>query len=710
MRRPRVLVVDYEPAIRRALRVFLSEQSYLVQAVASGEEAVAAVEQQRPDLILLNLGMPGIGGLEAAKRIRSRWQTPIIVLSMMGEERDKVQALDAGADDYLTKPFGMQDLLARMRVALRHNVGLASGAEPVYRSGDLAIDIGRRVVSLAAEEIHLTPTEYDVLRYLATNAGRVVTHAMVLRAVWGPEYGEETNCCATRCCNYARSSATIRSVRATSSLTQASAIASAPMASEAAAFGYHRRGTAAAGARRRAREGAMEPTSDTKILLPESEIPQTWYNIVADLPTPPAPPLHPGTHQPIGPEALAPLFPLELIKQEVSGERYIEIPDEVREIYKLWRPSPLVRATRLERALETPARIYFKYEGVSPSGSHKSNTAVAQAYYNKEAGIKRIATETGAGQWGSALALACSMFGIDLKVYMVKISYEQKPYRRSMMQLWGADVVASPSHDTHAGSSVLEADPDSQGSLGIAISEAVEDAATREDTKYSLGSVLNHVLLHQTVIGQEALKQFAIAGDYPDIVIGCVGGGSNFAGLAFPFLREKLSGARETRFLAVEPESCPSLTRGHYAYDFGDSAMLTPLLKMYTLGSSFMPPGIHAGGLRYHAMSPLISQIYNEGLIEARAYHQIACFQAAVQFARTQGIVPAPESSHAIRAAIDEALRCKETGEAKAILFNLSGHGHFDMSAYDRYFQGDLEDYAYPAELVEAAMKGVPAV
>jgi tryptophan synthase beta chain len=450
--------------------------------------------------------------------------------------------------------------------------------------------------------------------------------------------------------------------------------------------------------------------TDTKIQLPESDIPQVWYNIAADLPNPPPPPLHPGTHEPIGPEALAPLFPLELIKQEVSQERYIPIPDEVREIYKLWRPSPLVRATRLERELGTPARIYFKYEGVSPAGSHKPNTAVAQAYYNKQAGITRITTETGAGQWGSALAMACDLFGLQLKVYMVKISYEQKPYRRSMMRIWNAEVVASPSSDTNAGRNVLEADPDSNGSLGIAISEAVEDAATHDDTNYSLGSVLNHVLMHQTVIGQEALKQFEIAGDYPDVVIGCAGGGSNFSGLAFPFIREKLTGRRETRFLAVEPESCPSLTRGHYAYDFGDTAKTTPLLKMYTLGSSFMPPGIHAGGLRYHAMAPLVSQLHYEGIIDARAYHQIPCFEAALQFARTHGIVPAPESSHAIRAAIDEALRCKESGEEKAILFNLSGHGHFDMTAYDRFLSGDLEDYAYPSELVEEAMREVPAI
>jgi tryptophan synthase beta chain len=449
---------------------------------------------------------------------------------------------------------------------------------------------------------------------------------------------------------------------------------------------------------------------ETKILLSERDLPEQWYNIAPDLPSPLPPPLHPGTHQPIGPEALAPLFPMELILQEVSQQRYIPVPEEVREVYKLWRPTPLIRAVRLERALETPAHIYYKYEGVSPAGSHKPNTAVPQAYYNRQAGIHRLTTETGAGQWGSALAMACNFFDIDLKVYMVKVSYEQKPYRRSMMRTFGADVVASPSIDTSAGRMVLDTDPDTPGSLGIAISEAVEDAAGREDTNYALGSVLNHVLTHQTVIGQEALKQMEFAGEYPDVVIGCAGGGSNFAGLAFPFLGEKLRGGRSTRFLAVEPESCPSLTRGEYAYDFGDLAGVTPLLKMYTLGHTFVPPGIHAGGLRYHAMAPLVSEIYDQGLIEAKAYHQLGCFEAAVQFARTEGIIPAPESSHAIRAAIDEALAARESGDRRVILFNLSGHGHFDLSAYDRYFAGELEDYAYPAEKVKEAMGQVPVI
>lgn len=449
---------------------------------------------------------------------------------------------------------------------------------------------------------------------------------------------------------------------------------------------------------------------ETKILLSERDIPMSWYNIAPDLPSPLPPPLHPGTHQPIGPEALAPLFPMSLILQEVSQEREVPIPDEVREVYKLWRPTPLIRALRLERALDTPAHIYFKYEGVSPSGSHKSNTAVPQAYYNREAGIKRIATETGAGQWGSALAMACAFFDIELKVYMVNISYQQKPYRRSMMQTFGASVVASPSSDTDAGRMVRESDPDSTGSLGIAISEAVEDAAKREDTNYSLGSVLNHVLLHQSVIGQEAIKQLEIAGEYPDVVIGCAGGGSNFAGIAFPFLGEQLRGGRKARFLAVEPESCPSLTRGEYAYDFGDLAGVTPLMKMYTLGHGFVPPGIHAGGLRYHAMAPLVSALYDQGLIEARAYHQLSCFAAAVQFARSEGIIPAPESSHAIRAAIDEALEAKEAGERRVILFNLSGHGHFDLAAYDQFLAGKLEDFAYPAEKVREAMASIPRV
>jgi tryptophan synthase beta chain len=449
---------------------------------------------------------------------------------------------------------------------------------------------------------------------------------------------------------------------------------------------------------------------DTKILLSEQDIPTHWYNILPDLPSPLPPPLHPGTHQPIGPEALAPLFPMDLILQEVSQEPRIAIPEEVRDVYALWRPTPLIRARRLERALDTPAHIYYKYEGVSPAGSHKPNTAVPQAYYNKQAGITRLTTETGAGQWGSALAMACNFFGLELKVYMVRVSYEQKPYRRSMMKVFGADVVPSPSPDTAAGRQVLDTDPDSPGSLGIAISEAVEDAAGREDTHYSLGSVLNHVLLHQTVIGQEALKQMDLAGEYPDVVIGCAGGGSNFAGLAFPFLGEQLRGGRSARFVAVEPESCPSLTRGEYAYDFGDLAGVTPLLKMYTLGHGFVPPSIHAGGLRYHAMAPIVSELHHQGLIEARAEHQVGCFEAAVRFARAEGIIPAPESSHAIKAAIDEAEAAREAGEPRVILFNLSGHGHFDLGAYDRYFAGELEDFAYPAALVQEAMKGVPVV
>ncbi|MEX1255494.1 MAG: TrpB-like pyridoxal phosphate-dependent enzyme [Dehalococcoidia bacterium] len=448
----------------------------------------------------------------------------------------------------------------------------------------------------------------------------------------------------------------------------------------------------------------------TKFILPESDLPETWYNIVADLPVAPPPVIHPGTKQPIGPDDLAPLFPVALIGQEVSSEREIAIPEEVREVYRLYRPTPLYRAHRLERALDTPARIYYKYEGVSPAGSHKPNTAIAQAYYNKAEGVKRIATETGAGQWGSALAMACNFFGIELKVYMVRVSYDQKPYRRSMMRVWGADVVPSPSTDTNAGRAILGQDPDSPGSLGIAISEAVEDAATRDDTRYSLGSVLNHVLLHQTVVGKEALQQMEQAGDEPDIVIGCVGGGSNYAGLAFPFLRRKLVDGAKTRFIAVEPESCPSLTRGEYRYDFGDTAATTPLMKMHTLGHTFVPPGIHAGGLRYHAMAPLICQLNDLGAIEARAYFQTVVFDAAVQFARSEGIIPAPESAHAIRCAIDEALAAKEAGESKVILFNLSGHGHFDLGAYDQYFAGELQDYAYPAEDVREAMKAVPAL
>ncbi|MBI3971354.1 MAG: TrpB-like pyridoxal phosphate-dependent enzyme [Chloroflexi bacterium] len=453
---------------------------------------------------------------------------------------------------------------------------------------------------------------------------------------------------------------------------------------------------------------AEEPT---KYLLKERDIPTHWYNILADLPSPPPPVLHPGTGQPIGPADLAPLFPIELIKQEVSTEREVPIPGEVREIYKLWRPSPLYRARRLERALDTPAHIYYKYEGVSPAGSHKPNTAVAQAYYNKQEGMKRLATETGAGQWGSALALACGLFGLECTVYMVKVSYQQKPYRRSMMQTYGAEVIPSPSDRTNAGRKVLGEHADSPGSLGIAISEAVEDAATHDDTHYALGSVLNHVLLHQTVIGLEAKKQMEMAGEYPDVVIGCVGGGSNFAGLAYPFVRDKLTGAQpKLRFLATEPESCPTLTRGEYTYDFGDTVGLTPLVKMYTLGHSFVPPEIHAGGLRYHGDAPSLSQLVHEKVIEAAAYHQRASFDAAVQFARAEGVIPAPEASHAIRAAIDEALQAREAGERRTILFNLSGHGFFDMAAYDAYFAGKLEDYAYPREKVEEALQHLPKV
>jgi tryptophan synthase beta chain len=445
----------------------------------------------------------------------------------------------------------------------------------------------------------------------------------------------------------------------------------------------------------------------TKFLLDEDHIPTHWYNVLADM-DPPPPPIDPRTGQPVGPEALIPLFPLALIQQEVSTERYIPIPDEVREVYKLWRPTPLFRARRLEQALDTPARIYYKYEGVSPAGSHKPNTAVAQAYYNKAEGVRRLTTETGAGQWGSALAMACAFFGIQLKVYMVKVSYHQKPYRRVLMETWGAQVVPSPNPDTEAGRRVLREDPESPGSLGIAISEAVEDVASRDDTKYSLGSVLNHVLLHQTVIGLEALQQMEMAGDYPDVVIGCVGGGSNYAGLALPFVRDKLTQGSKTRFVAVEPEACPSITRGQYTYDFGDTAATTPLLKMHTLGHTFIPPSIHAGGLRYHGMAPIISKLVEDGVMEARAYHQTKVFEAAVQFARAEGIVPAPESAHAVRAAIDEALAAREAGEQRVILFNLSGHGLLDLAAYDQYLTGRLEDYAYPEEKVREALAHIP--
>jgi tryptophan synthase beta chain len=447
---------------------------------------------------------------------------------------------------------------------------------------------------------------------------------------------------------------------------------------------------------------------DTKILLGESDIPTHWYNVIADMPNPPAPPLGPDG-KPLGPEALGAIFPEALIAQEVSAERWIPIPEPVREIYRLWRPSPLYRACRLELELGTPAKIYYKYEGVSPAGSHKPNTAVVQAYYNKEAGIKRLATETGAGQWGSALALAGQLFDLDVRVYMVRVSYEQKPYRRSMMQLWGAEVLASPTDKTESGRKVLAQDPESPGSLGVSISEAVEEAASRKDTNYSLGSVLNHVLLHQTIIGQEAKKQLEMVGDYPDVVLASCGGGSNFGGIAFPFFADKAAG-KEVRLLAVEPTSCPTLTRGRYTYDCGDAVGLTPLLRMYTLGHDFIPPAIHAGGLRYHGNSPLVSQLCHEELVEAVAVPQLATFEAGITFARAEGIVPAPESCHAIRTAIDEAVRCKQTGESKTILFNLSGHGHFDMSAFDKYFNGDLEDYEYPEEEIAESLARLPKV
>lgn len=447
-----------------------------------------------------------------------------------------------------------------------------------------------------------------------------------------------------------------------------------------------------------------------KYMLSEDRIPKAWYNLVADLPVPPPPVLHPGTGGPIGPADLAPIFPMAIIAQEVSTERWIEIPDPVREIYRMWRPSPLIRARRLEKALDTPAKIFFKYEGVSPAGSHKPNTAVAQAFYNKEAGVKRLTTETGAGQWGSSLAFAGHLFGLEVDVYMVKVSYGQKPYRRALMETYGARCVASPSTETASGRAILARFPDSTGSLGIAISEAVEVAAQRDDTKYSLGSVLNHVLLHQTIIGEEAMLQFELAEDEPDVIIGCAGGGSNFAGLAFPYLREKIAGKSKARVIAVEPTACPTLTRGAYAYDFGDTAHLTPLVKMYTLGSSFVPPGFHAGGLRYHGMAPLVSHVKELGLIEARAYNQLECFAAGVQFARCEGIVPAPESTHAVKAAVDEALRCKAEGKSETILFNLSGHGHFDMQAYTDYFAGKLQDVAFDPGAMDEALTQLPTV
>ncbi len=448
--------------------------------------------------------------------------------------------------------------------------------------------------------------------------------------------------------------------------------------------------------------------ADTKILLEEHEIPTHWYNVIADMPNPPDPYLGPDG-QPVPPQALEAIFPPGIIEQEVSTERWIEIPEPVREALKLWRPAPLYRALRLEQILGTPAKIYFKYEGVSPPGSHKPNSAVAQAYYNQIAGIKRLTTETGAGQWGSSLALAGNLFGLQVRIYMVKVSFHQKPFRRSMMETWGGEVIPSPSDRTESGRRALAEDPDSNGSLGIAISEAVEEAASRDDTNYSLGSVLNHVLLHQTIIGLETKKQLEKVGDYPDVIFAPCGGGSNVGGMMFPFLADKAAG-KDIRLVAVEPSSCPTLTRGHYAYDFGDNAGLTPLMKMYTLGHDFMPPGIHAGGLRYHGDSALVSKLYNEGIIEAVAVPQLATFEAGIMFARAQGIIPAPESNHAVRGAIDEALRCKETGEAKTILFTLSGHGHFDMAAYDQYLAGKLEDYEYPSEAIDKALHNLPKV
>lgn len=448
-----------------------------------------------------------------------------------------------------------------------------------------------------------------------------------------------------------------------------------------------------------------------KYVLPEDRMPTAWYNVQADLPTPLPAVLHPGTGQPVGPADLAPLFPMELIKQEVSTERYIEIPEEVQRVYRQWRPTPLFRARRLEQMLDTPARIYYKYEGVSPAGSHKPNTAVPQAYYNKQEGINRLITETGAGQWGSSLSMACAFFGMECQVFMVKVSYNQKPYRRALIESFGASITASPSPDTNAGRAILAEHPDSSGSLGIAISEAVEVAAMSGGTaKYALGSVLNHVLMHQTIIGEEALIQLEMAGDYPDVIVACTGGGSNFAGIVLPFLRDKFSGRRQIRIVAVEPAACPSLTRGKYAYDFGDTAQLTPLTKMHTLGHTFMPPGIHAGGLRYHGMAPIVSHLKELDVIEARAEPQLRCFEAGLMFAKAEGIIPAPEANHAIRGAIDEALRCREAGTGQTILFNLSGHGHFDMQAYIDYQAGKLHDYDYPEEEVAMALAGLPSV
>ncbi len=449
----------------------------------------------------------------------------------------------------------------------------------------------------------------------------------------------------------------------------------------------------------------------TKILLDEEQIPRKWYNVQADLPTPLDPPLHPATHKPVGPDDLKAIFPMELIRQEVTTDRYVDIPEDVREVLRLWRPSPLYRAHRLEKFLKTPAKIYYKWEGVSPAGSHKTNTSVPQAYYNMKAGIERIATETGAGQWGSALAFATMLYDLECTIYMVRSSYTQKPYRKSMMHVWGAECIPSPSTKTKSGQAILEKDPETPGALGIAISEAVEDAATHENTNYALGSVLNHVCLHQTVIGQECREQLARVDEYPDIVIGCVGGGSNFAGISFPFAGDKLSGKhKDIDIIGVEPASCPTLTKGLYTYDFGDVAGLTPLLKMFTLGHDFIPPAMHAGGLRYHGDSPIVSRLVHDGVMRAVAYHQSEVFDAAQTFARTEGIIVAPETSHAVRSAIDEALACKKTGEDKTILFNCSGHGNFDMTAYDAFYSGELVDYEYPDELIKQAIGRIPKI
>jgi len=451
--------------------------------------------------------------------------------------------------------------------------------------------------------------------------------------------------------------------------------------------------------------------SDTvKYVLDENRLPEAWYNLAADLPEPPPPVLHPGTGEPVGPDDLAPLFPMQIILQEVSTDRFVAIPEEVRSVYRQWRPTPLYRARRLERELDTPARIYYKYEGVSPAGSHKPNTAVPQAFYSKQEGVTRLTTETGAGQWGSALAYAGAVFGLEVDVYMVRISYDQKPYRRGLMETFGARCVASPSEETNSGRAILADHPGSPGSLGIAISEAVESAAMREDTKYALGSVLNHVLMHQTVIGEESMQQLESAEDYPDVVIGCTGGGSNLAGISFPFIGRALREEAEIRVIAVEPAACPSLTKGKYAFDFGDTGHLTPLVKMHTLGSAFVPPPFHAGGLRYHGMAPLVSHLKELGLIEARAYTQTEVFAAGAEFARIEGILPAPEANHAVKAAIDEAMRCRQEGVSESILFNLCGHGHFDMQAYIDYFSGNLVDHEYSEDEVAMALAGLPVV